>query len=74
MMTVVKVQKPIFPPNGLWLIYDEHQKHVTQVSYDTLDRNVRGSFKGTSKGKVYFFAEWDGENWCNFSWTVDKDW
>lgn len=59
MTVVVKVQRPMVPPDGPWLVYDRANLHV--VSLPTIPHGVRSQMGDDFK--AYFHALWADGRW-----------
>jgi hypothetical protein len=60
MTITVKVQRPIYPPDGLWLVYDEHQKLAMAIPGQEVPAGLREAM-GT-RMKAYFEATVIGDD------------
>jgi hypothetical protein len=58
---LVKVQRPLFPNDGPWLVYDAQRKVVEQIPPHKIPPKVRAKMSG--KNKDYFWAELVGGQW-----------
>lgn len=56
MTETVKVQRPIFPPDGPWLMYDRDRKHVVEVDARAIPQYVRDQMG--KDHKAYFVGAW----------------
>lgn len=52
--TIVKIQRPMMPPNAPWLIYSEHHSIYAFMPADEVPAGVRDSVGEV--GKVYWYA------------------
>lgn len=71
---IVKIQRPMFPVNAPFLIYDEKRHHTTQVPEHELPDHVRSYFTTSEELKAYFFAVWTQNRWAVGSKTGDQKW
>jgi hypothetical protein len=59
-MTVVKVQRPLSPPDAPWLIYDNKMRHVEHRHPSLIPHHVHKVM--ASSPKAYFSADWSSDN------------
>lgn len=64
---IVKVQKPVYPPDGAWLAYDEAQVHSVPFWPDEWLREAMGG-----RMKAYFTATWSDESGWIFKRRVKE--
>jgi len=53
---IVKVQRPLSPPDGPWLIYDRAEKHVDHVDARTIPKHIRDAMG--CDHKAFFKGAW----------------
>lgn len=73
MMPIFKLQRPVSPPDGDWLIYDKERKHMGQLLAASISAEVRETMG--SALKAYF----DGEILPDGQFAIhkrveDQDW
>lgn len=66
----VKVQRPVFPPDGDWLVYDQLREHEDHFQPDQWMRETVGARMVT-----WWRATWSADGWIfkqrlkqNFNW------
>jgi hypothetical protein len=73
MTETVKVQRPLFPPDGPWLIYGRNHKHSREVPHFLIPDYVKKAM-GDDK-KAYFVGAWSSiVGWGLSSRVKDEDW
>jgi hypothetical protein len=60
---VICIQRPIIPPDGEWLIYDEAREHVESRYPSQFLRDLMGS-----RMRAFFKATWSVEN----GWVITR--
>lgn len=69
MPVVVKVQRPVFPKDAPWLVYDEQRSHCHQMHARRLPEHVRRALSGHVY-KAYFWANWIPDGQGSGHWDV----
>ena len=69
---IVKIQKPVIPWNGPFLIYDEKRTFSSQLYPNRLPRAVKKSLR--KKWKAYFRAEIQGNTLALFEEVPPQPW
>jgi hypothetical protein len=68
--TIVKVQRPIMPADGPWLVYDQTRRRERLI--DTPNPSVLAAMSGDLK--AYFRATWTGTAWVIRERVADQPW
>lgn len=69
MVEIVKVQRPVMPPSGPWLVYDQRRKNMQQFEPDIGTKNKMGDdYKG------YFRANFTHGKWHIGDRVKDQSW
>jgi hypothetical protein len=68
-MTVVKVQRPMGPPGGPWLVYTKDRQ-----DFDFCERSVALIAKMEASSKMYCEAELIDGHWVIGKRVEDQDW
>lgn len=71
MTEIVKVQRPVFPPDAPWLIYDRDRKHMREVDSRAIPQYVRDQMGDDMK--AYFVGAWSGVVGWGLSNRVSDD-
>lgn len=66
---IVKIQKPIMPPDGAVLIYDQRRRHM-----ESLPMNAKLAKLLGDRLKVYAEAEYRGGTWIVGQRVPDQTW
>jgi hypothetical protein len=72
--TIVKVQRPLNPPEGPWLVYGQGKQNMRMVPDAKVPGSVRAAMKGHAK--AYFRATWDRARgmWIVGERVTPQDW
>lgn len=72
-MEVVKIQRPIIPPDGPWLVYDRRKKHVQEFAESRVPIFVKAALGDDLKG--YFRGAWYAvDGWLFGERVEDQEW
>ena len=70
---IVKVQRPLMPPDGPWMIYGKGRKHQTLTPADAIPKHVKDAMGTDYKG--YFKGAWSSVvGWGLSERVKDQDW
>jgi hypothetical protein len=73
MTEIVKLQRPVSPPNGPWLAYAQGSQKMRMISADRLPTHVIEQMFGINK--AFFEGTFDFENGWTFGRRVEmQDW